>query len=208
MKWFSLLYQGDLHPSSDEKVIAANDYSKLVKAIEVLETAREDAKKFLENTEKECEGLREKAKEKGFEEGLEKFNEQIFFLNEQLKTIRLNLQQMVLPIALKAVKRIVGKELETFPETIVDIVMQAIAPIAESHQVTIFVSKEDKKYLDAHRPKLKEILQQAEILTVQEKSDITPGGCIIKTEGGMINATLENQFKALERAFEKYKQNT
>ncbi|NGX37384.1 MAG: Yop proteins translocation protein L [Chlamydiae bacterium] len=208
MKWFSLLYQGDVHPSSDEKVIPAKDYSQLLEAIGILEKAKEDAEKLLENTEKECEDLRKEAKEKGFEEGLEKFNEQIFESDQKLKAIRHNMQQMVLPIALKAAKRIVGKELDTFPETIVDIVMQALAPISESHQVIIYVNKEDKKHLDAQRPKLKEILQQTEVLAIQEKADVAPGGCIIQTEGGMINATIENQWKALERAFEKYKQST
>lgn len=205
MKWFSLLYQGDVHPSSDEKLIKANDYSTLVEASDLVNKAKEDAQKLLENTEKECETLRKEANEKGFEEGLLKFNEQILYLNEQLKAIRHNLQQMVLPIALKAAKRIVGKELETFPETIVDIVMQAIAPIAESHRVTIYINKDDKAILEAQKPKLQEQMQQVDILTIQEKADIERGGCIIQTEGGMINATIENQWKALERAFEKYK---
>ena len=206
MKWFSLLYQGDLHPSSDEKVIPAKDYSKLIEATQVLEKAKEDAEKYLENTKEKCKLLCKKAKEKGFAEGLEKFNEQILFMDEQLKSIRLNLQQMVLPIALKASKRIVGKELDTFPESIFEIVMQAIAPISESRNVTIYVNKEDKEHLDKNKPRIKEILQQVDILTIQEKSDITPGGCIIKTEEGMVNATIENQWRALERAFEKYKE--
>jgi len=206
MKWFSLLYQGDVHPSTDEKVIAAKDYSQLLSSIDLLEKAREDATKFQEETEKKCRDLRAEAKEKGFAEGLEKFNEQIFRSNKELKALRHSLQQMVLPIAVKAAKRIVGKELENYPETIVDIVIQAIIPIAQSHHVTIFINKEDKEYLDAEKPKLKEILQEAEILTIQEKSDVARGGCIIKTEGGMINATIENQWRALERAFEKYKQ--
>jgi len=208
MKWFSLLYSGDLHPSSDEKVIKADDFSKLLSSVDVLEKAQEDVQKQLEDTKKKCKKLREEAKNKGFDEGLEKFNEQILFLDEQLKSVRLSLQQMVLPIALKAAKRIVGKELDTHPETIVDIVMQAIAPIAESQQVTIFVNKEDKEHLDKEKAKIKEILSHADNLTIQERSDVEPGGCIIKTDAGMINATIENQWKALERAFEKYKPTT
>ena len=56
------------------------------------------------------------------------------------------------------------------------------------------------------KPKIKEILHQVELLTLQEKPDLAPGECIIQTEGGMINASIENQWAALERAFEKYKQ--
>lgn len=206
MKYFSLLYQGDIHPSDNKKVIPAEDFSKLVEASEIVETAREEAEKLREETEKASKKLKEKEGKKGFQEGLEQFNEKIFAIDEELKGMRHSLQQMVLPIALKAAKRIVGKELEIFPETIVDIVVQAIKPVAESHQITIFVNKEDKEHLDANKPKLKEILEQAEVLTIQERADVEPGGCIIKTESGMINATIENQWRALERAFEKYKQ--
>lgn len=206
MKWFSLLYQGDVHPSTSEKVIKASDFSRLLEAAHLLEAAREDAQKHKEETHKKCKGLEAKAKEKGFEEGLAKFNALIFSLDEELKAIRHNLQQMVLPIALKAAKRIVGKELEIHPETIVDIVIAAIKPVSESHQVTLFVNKEDKPYLDAEKEKLKEILEHIDNLVIQEKGDVERGGCVIKTESGMINATLENQWKALERAFDKYKQ--
>ncbi len=206
MKLFSLIYQGDIHPSTDKKTIPAEEYSTLVSAMQILEKAREDVAKLFQETEKECQTLRKNAEEEGAQKGLEKLNEHIFFLDNELKALRHNLQQMVLPIALAAAKRILGKELETFPETIVDIVLQAIAPISESRRVTIYVNKDDKEYLDAEKPKLKEILEQAEILTIQEKADVERGGCIIQTEGGMINATIENQWRALERAFEKYKQ--
>lgn len=206
MKWFSLVYQGDVHPARDEKVIPKDAYSKLLTAEEIVDKAKEDAQALLENTRKECEALKEQAKSEGFQEGLEKLNEQVLFLNDQLKAIRLNMQQLILPIALKAAKKIVSKELEIFPETIVDIVSEVLTPIAESLQVTIYVNKEDKEILDANKPKIKEILQQVETLVVQEKGDIEKGGCVIKTEGGMINATVENQWRALERAFVKYQQ--
>ncbi|NGX39526.1 MAG: Yop proteins translocation protein L [Chlamydiae bacterium] len=204
MKWFSLLYQGDVHPSTDEKVIPKEAFSKLLEAEEIIKRAKEDAEELLKKTEEKCEILRKEANEKGFNEGIEAFNDQIFSIDQDLKKIRLSLQQMVLPIALKAAKRIVAKELDTFPETIVDIVMQAIAPIAQSQQVTLFVSKEDKSRLEKEKPKLKEILEHAETLKIEEKPDLKPGDCVIKTEAGMISATLENQWRALEQAFEKY----
>jgi len=208
MKWFSLIYQGDVHPSTDEKIIKKEDFSALLKAKEIIDKAQEDSEKLLENTEKKCVSLRKTAEEKGFEEGLEKLNEQILSLDEEIKALRHNLQKMVLPIALKAAKKIVSKELETFPETIVDIVLQALAPISQSHKVILYINKEDKAILEAEKPKLKEILQQVEILSIQEKADVERGGCIIQTEGGMINATIENQWKALDRAFEKYRKSS
>lgn len=206
MKYFSLVKLGDIHPSDEKKVIPAADFSKLVEASRIVEIAEQEMEELKEKTAEACEKLKKEARERGFQQGLDIFNEKIFAIDEELKALRLNLQQMVLPIALKAAKRIVGKELEIFPETIVDIVIQAIKPVSESQHITIFVNKEDKEHLDANKPKLKEILQQAEVLMIQERADVEPGGCVIKTDSGMVNVTIENQWRALERAFEKYKQ--
>jgi len=204
MKFFSLLYQGEVHPAAEEKVIPAGEFSTLLEAIEILERAKEDAERYRQETEKEAEKLKEDAKEKGFAEGLARFNEHLLFFDKQLRLIKMDLQKQILPLALKAAKKIVGEQLEVHPETIVEIVIQTLAPVTQSHRFTIYVNKADKEILEENKSKIKSILDQVQVLTIQERADIAPGGCIIETEGGIINATIENQWRALESAFEKY----
>jgi len=204
MTLFSLLYQGDVHPATEEKVIPAEAFSKLIEASEIIEKAKVDAEMLLQKTKEECEELKKSATEEGLQKGLETYNEEIMRLSDSIKKLRVDLQSMVLPVALKAAKKIVRKQLDLFPETIVEIVLETIKPISESQQVTIYVHKDDKEILDRQKPRLKEILEQVELLTIQERDDIEKGGCIVKTESGMINASSENQWRALERAFERY----
>lgn len=205
MKFFSLLYQGDVHPSTDEKIIPQEAYSKLLEAKELIEKAEEDCERKKQECEEECKRLRKEATQKGKKEGLETFNEQILYFETQLKTLRLEMQQMILPIALKAARKIVAKELEIFPETIVDIVIRALQPISQSLHVTLYVNKEDKEILEKNKPKLLKQMARVETLSIVEKSDISRGGCLIETKEGLINATAENQWKALERAFAQYR---
>ncbi len=207
MKFFSLIYQGEVHPSTDEKIIPAESYSTLLDAAQVLEKAQEDAKRLIEEAQAEGERMREAARQEGFEEGLSKLNDAIMTLDGGVKRMEHELQRMVLPLAMSAAKKIVAHELESSPETIVDIVMQALAPATQSYRVTIFVSKKDKELIEKERPKIAKILPHVQVLNIQERADIAPGGCIIQTEKGMINAELENQWTALERAFEKYFKN-
>ncbi|MBI2742733.1 MAG: HrpE/YscL family type III secretion apparatus protein [Chlamydiales bacterium] len=204
MKFFSLIYQGEIHPESEEKVIPADQYSILLEAKEIVAKAKEDAKRLHLQTEEECVELRKAAEEKGFQDGLVKFDEHLLFFDSELKRIRHEAMQAVLPLALKAAKKIVGKELETHPETIVDIVIQALAPVTQSHRIKIYVSREEKEAVEAEKTKIRAILEQVESLSVLERHDIAPGGCIIETEAGIINATIENQWRALEAAFERY----
>jgi type III secretion protein L len=204
MKFFSLIYQGELHTANHEKVIPQESYSTLLDAEEVLEKAKEDAATYRKETEKECEALRKKAKKEGFEEGLAELNHHIIHFEQEIKRLRHETNQLILPLALKAAKKIVSKQLELHPETIVDIVMQALAPVTQNSRIAIYVNKADKERLEAEKPKLKEILENVRSLTIHERADVQPGGCVIETETGIINATIDNQWRALEAAFEKY----
>ncbi|MBS0603506.1 MAG: HrpE/YscL family type III secretion apparatus protein [Verrucomicrobia bacterium] len=204
MKFFSLIYQGEIHPATEDKVIPAEDFSTLMEAGEILNRAKEDVDHFKKQVEKECQELKEKANEKGFSEGLARFNEHLVHFDKQLRVIRSDLQKQILPLALKAAKKIVGEQLSLNPETIVEIVIQTLAPVIQNHRFNIYVNKVDKEILEAQKPKIKNILEQVQVLTIQERNDVAPGGCIIETESGIINASIENQWRALESAFEKY----
>jgi len=204
MKFFSLLYKGDIHIAADQKVIPADQFSLLLNGKEVLEKAVEDAEKYKLEVENECEKLKEKAKQEGFNEGLIKFNEHIMQFDKELKKIKHETQKAVIPIALKAAKKIVSKELELHPEAIVDIVLQALSPVKQNHKIRIYVNKADKEALESEKGKIKEIFEHLQSLSILERADVSPGGCVIETESGIINASIENQWRALESAFERY----
>ncbi len=204
MKLFSLIYQGEIHPSTDDKLIPGQDFSTLMTAEEVLERAKEDAAQYRKQVDTECAALREKAKKEGFEEGLSQFNEHLISFERTLRHLRIELQKQILPLALKAAKKIVSKELEIHPDAIVEIVIAALAPVTQNHRFNIYVNKTDKETLETNKPKIKSILEQLQTLSIQERGDVSPGGCIIETESGIINSSIENQWRALEAAFEKY----
>lgn len=208
MKFFSLIYHGEIHPETEDKVIPAEDFSTLMEASQILKLAKEDIEQYKKNTAEECERLKEEAKQAGFDEGLKLFNEHLINFDKQLRLLRMDLQKQILPLALKAAKKIVGEQLDLNPETIVEIVIQTLAPVTQNTRFNIYVNKVDKEILEAHKPRIKNILEQVQSLTIQERSDVAPGGCIIETESGIINATIENQWRALESAFERYTQTT
>ena len=70
---------------------------------------------------------------------------------------------------------------------------------AKLEQVT-----KDKEALEKSKGDLRGMLEHVQTFMVEERGDITPGGCIIETEAGIINASLENQWRALESAFEAF----
>lgn len=203
-KYFSLIYSGDIHKNDQDTFIPAKEFSELLNAREILNKAKEDIKVYLEENKKECKKYLEQAKEAGFNEGLTQFNEQILHFQQKMKQIEHDLQNLVLPLALKAAKKIVGTELQSHPETIVEIVRQNLKAVTQAHHIKIYVNRKDYEFLEKKKKEIKKILDHVQTFTIEEREDVSSGGCIIETEAGIINASLENQWRALEAAFEAF----
>ena len=204
MTLFSLIYQGSIQKTSSKKVFRAEEFSQLLDIKGLLEEAKKDAQRLQEETMAACEDLKKQAHEEGFTEGLVKFNTQLIYLDQKVKEMQHEMQKIILPLALKAAKKIVGDQLDLSPQTIIDIVIQALKPVRQNHEVKIYVCKEDKDLLESAKDKLKALFDHLRILTIDEREGLTKGSCIIETEAGIINASLDNQWRALEAAFENF----
>lgn len=201
-KFFTLISGDSLHIAPKTKVVPAESFSRLLDIKETISEVKKDAEKYRTKVASECEKLKEQAQREGFEEGFRQWSEQLAYLKEEIGSTREEITKIVIPLALKAAKKIVGREIEMNKETILDIVKNNLSAVSQHTKVTIFVNKQDLATLEKKREELKNLLESAEVLNLRERGDITPGGCVIETEVGIINAQLENQWLILEQAFE------
>lgn len=204
MKYFTLIHGGEVRPAPDAKIVPSQEFSKLITASELLATVTSEAAHFRKTTAEEAETIKEAAFQEGFQEGLTSLNQHLLALDRDLKEIREEVQKRILPLALKAARKIMGEELKLHPERIVDIVMTSLKPVTQHRKVTIYVNRTDLEQLEQNRSKIKKMFEHLENLSIQERDDIEAGGCMIETEAGIINAQLENQWRALETAFESF----
>lgn len=199
---FTLFFGDRVKIAPKTKIIPADSFSSALSAKEMIDKIHQEAKKYRTDIITECEQLKEQAQKEGFEAGYKQWADQLASLEAEIVKVREELSKILAPVALKAAKKIVGKELKTSEETIVDIVSNVLKSVAQHKKISIYANPKDLVILEAHRPKLKEIFESLESLSLRPREDIEPGGCIIETEGGIINARLENQWKILEQAFE------
>lgn len=203
-KFFALIH-GDttIHPPAEGKVIPAAEFSELIDALEVKERVKKDAEQYRLEVAKECELLKAQAQRDGFEAGFKEWATYVAKLEEEIILVRKELEKLLVPVALKAAKKIVGREIESSEDTIADIVASSLKAVSQHKRITVYVNRKDLEALERNRSRLKQIFESLEVLSLRERSDIAPGGCIIETEGGIINAQLENQWRVLENALEQ-----
>ncbi len=204
MKFFSLISGKEVRAAPGEKIIPAKEFSTLESASEILKTVKGEAAEFKAQTAVEAEKIKELAFQEGFQEGLASLNAHLFALDKELKALREEVQKKILPLSLMAARKIFGEELRLHPDRIVDIVLTSLKPVTQHRKIIIYVNKADLQALEDSKNKIKKIFEHLDSLSIQERADIEPGGCMIETEAGIINAQLENQWRALESAFESF----
>jgi type III secretion protein L len=201
-KFFSLIRNGTLRLAPKTKIIPQSEIEAMLEGHEVLEKVKKDAEDYRLQIAKECEALKAQAQKEGFQEGFKQWAAQTALLEQEIIKVRGELEKFLVPVALKAAKKIVGREMELSDDAIVDIVSNTLKSVSQHKKITIYVNKKDLDALERNRSRMKEIFESLEVLSLRERNDIAPGGCIVETEGGIINAQLENQWRILENALE------
>ena len=201
-KFFSLIKENAIHIAPKTKILPAKDFSALLNAAEVLELVQKDAESFKIEEFEEIEKIKLQAEKDGFELGFKSWAQAIGVLEEEIARVRAEVGKMIAPVALKAAKKIIGREIELSEDAIVDIVANSLKSVAQHKKITIYVNKKDLESLEKNRQRLRDLFENVESLSLRERNDIESGGCVIETEGGIINAQLENQWRVLEKAFE------
>lgn len=200
-KFFSLIHGDRVHIAPKTRIIPAEEIATLQSAEEVLTAVQKDAVLYKKEVVSEIEKLKEQAQREGFEAGFKQWTEQVARLEAEIAKVRSDVEKTVVPVAIKAAKKIVSKELEISEKAIIDIVSANLKAVAQHKKVTIYVNQKDLEIVESHRPQLKQLFESLEALSIRPRGDIQLGGCVIETEAGIINAQLDNRWRILEAAF-------
>lgn len=204
MKLFTLIKNEPVHLSGKGKVIPAKEFSTALTAKQLVKLVKEQEVQYRAEIAQECELLKEQGTKAGFEEGLKQWNEKLKDLENEISKVRRDMENSLVPLAMAAIKKIIGREIELKPETIADIVATSLKSVSHHRKVTVYVHKNDLEVLEGRRADLKAVFENLQSFNIATRDDLQPGTCIIETEGGIINASWDNQLKALESAFHSF----
>lgn len=198
---FSLINSGNIHLSPGVKRIPAAVVAQLLDIQKLYTEIHSDVEKYRLQVVQECEKLKEQAQREGYEAGFAEWADHIAALETQILDVRQEIGKLLIPIALKAARKIVGREIELSEHTIVDIVGSSLKAVATHKKVAIYANRRDLAILEKYREELKNMFEHIETLSLRERDDLASNCFIIETEGGIINAQIENQWAILEQAF-------
>jgi type III secretion protein L len=104
-------------------------------------------------------------------------------------------------LAVRMAEKILGRALELNDDVVTGIAARALASArTRAGVVTLRIHPGDRAAVEAARPELAARLAAAVELRVVDDPTVSRGGCVVDTPAGRLDARLETQLAALERA--------
>lgn len=213
-------------PAVDQEII---EQAK-AEAQQILEQAQAQAQQIVQETSQQAQAqaqqmaqeAHQQAGQQGYEEGLQagleegrqagqqELQQHIHNLKCQfIEMVRLKRQIMVdmepeiVNLAWQIAKRVVGEELKTNRDAIVEIVRNSLYTLQERDEILIRVNPQEFESVKAHQSEFEAMIDGLKKFTVQPDGAIEPGSCSIETNLGNVDARLETQFEAIRLGLEE-----
>jgi type III secretion protein L len=184
-------------PIIPKEIVGAN-----AQARHILRQAEEEANRIVEEARQQAEELRQKGYDDGYQEGLGQHTEQTTRALYEVRKMRDAIEPEYIRLVRACVEKVIGEELKQRPDSIVGIVRSALKDATQQREINVRVHPADAEALRRNQRKLLDVLARANLLEVREDDTVARGGCIVITELGTIDASLERQLAGIEAALQ------
>ena len=184
------------------------------KAQDVLSAARGEADSIVENARQEGQEIIKSSKEQGLEEGRQQGQQQVDdnikeameTLNQAVKErkrIIRDAESEILRLSLKIAEQVIRSEVSLHKDVIMNMVAEAINRISDRENIIIKVNREDAEQLKQNKEKIAGLVDGVKNLSIIEDSQIEPGGCIIETNLGYVDARISTKLSLIEQQMKR-----
>ena len=184
-----------------KKVIDAGDEASriLSKAEADAQRIRAEAEKVLADSEVEREEAIKKGYAEGESKGLAQVTEKLMNFESIKERLYENSEPDVIKLVMTIAEKVIGRIVLENEGMIRSVVHQALER-AIGDRITVKMNPTDYKRLMEGDHEFRDVIDRTRRLIFREDESIIPGGCIVETEVGTIDAQIDTQLKAIKKA--------
>ena len=198
-----LVNKQNLQLVSDRRLVKAADMATAQTATEIIAAAEAEAARIREEAKAAFEEEKKKGYEKGLADGKLEISMQKLDLVDSSVAFMESVEDKMADVVLKALKSCVVEIGDK--EMVMQIVRKTMnAVIRTQRQVTLKVAPEMVEVVRARVSDLKAAYATIETLDVVEDPRLAGAACILETEAGVADASVETQLAAIERSLQKH----
>ena len=198
-----LINKGDFVLQSDRRVVKAADVATVRSAAEIVAAAETQAAQIREDAKAAYEEERKKGYDKGIADGKTEIAMQKLDLVDSSVAFMEDVEEKMSEIVMKALKSCVAEIGDR--EMVIQIVRKTMAAVIRTQrQVTLKVAPELVETVRARVSELTATFPTIETFDVVEDPRLKGSACVLETEAGVADASVESQLAAIERSLKKH----
>jgi len=185
-----------------------------LEAEKIINDAKAEAERIIAEAQAKSHDDFEQAKERGFEEGrkqgyddgnkeaqrlVDMLHQMIDKIISRRQEIFDEAEQQIVEMVILVSRKVVKIISEKQREVVMNNIVQALRKVKGRASVTIRVNNSEAKLTTEHAQDFMNAVSNIEHITVVEDSSIEPGGCIVETDFGSIDARISSQLSELEQ---------
>lgn len=180
------------------KILKKDEHSFLLEGERILEAARHEATLIRQEAELELERKREEGFQKGQEEGKREIAERLVDCMSQSAAYFSRVEDVMVDLVTRAVRNVLGEFDQR--DVVEKVVRRALESTRNESHVTVRVSPAQADYLKGRVSTILQSFPKVQFLEILPDSRLPEDGCVLETEIGVVDASLESQLKAIEKA--------
>ena len=197
-----IIRQGNLQIETTGRLVKRAEAQSIAEAMDVLSAAQKEAEDVRQKAQEEFEAQRKLGYEKGLEDSKEEIAIQKLEQVEKSIDYLGSMENKIVEIVLTALKKCVAEIGDR--ELMVQVVQKAMQSVVRNQQqIALKVSPE---MLPTVKERLNEIISKfpgVNYINLMEDSHLKGVSCIIETDAGNVEASLDNQLAAIEKTLRK-----
>jgi type III secretion protein L len=198
-----LLKKEDFVLQSDRRVVKATDVATVKSAAEIVAAAEAEAARILNDAKVAFEMEKKRGYEKGLADGKTEIAMQKLDQVDQSVSFMESVEAKMADIVMKALKSFVVEIGDR--EMVVQIVRKTMnAVIRTQRQVTLKVAPELVETVRARVAEFRTAYPTVETFDVVEDPRLKGPACILETEAGVADASVETQLAAIEKSLKRH----
>lgn len=169
---------------------------------------RIDDRNLVSRAQEEAIQIKQSAYQEGYSAGLQQANQDLAnfrnvlgaFMGAEERVFN-EVAPNVLELALEIAKKIIKHEVKTDPQIVLDTVMDVIRSLSKNEsKIVLRVNPIQVQYIKDTLPEQVRLLGMDTKLSILSDENITEGGCIIQTNNGLVDASVEAQLDIVQTA--------
>jgi flagellar assembly protein FliH len=178
---------------------------------------RIEGERIIKNATQLSEEIIQSAKKRGLEiekaaylKGMRKlerllamFQQKLEEISRHQKEIYTKSEEKVLNLTLSLASRIIHHEVRINKDIILESIRAALGKVLNREQIIIRINPKDMEFVTQNKPRLIDDLNNIQQVSFKVDFSISQGGCVIDTNLGSINATIENELEELDKLLKK-----